>query len=140
MGVSTAPDEYQVTMSKILSDLHIFVIVYLDDILIFSCTLEELLDHLEQVFQRLQEYDITLNPKKCLFLRQEVDYLGFTLTTEGIKPQTKTVDAILKMQETKTKKQLRRFLGMITYYREMIRNKSALYKFIDCYDITKDTF
>jgi predicted aspartyl protease len=65
MGVSTAPDEYQATMSRIFSDLHGFVIVYLDDILIFSSTLEEHLDHLEQMFKRLQKYDITLNPKKC---------------------------------------------------------------------------
>jgi hypothetical protein len=113
--INTAPDVYQATMSRIF-DFQEFVIVYLDDILIFSRTLDDHLNHLHQVFQRLQEYDITLNPKKCLFLCQEVDYLGFILTTQGIKPQSKKVDAILKL----------RFLGVIQYYRERIRNKSTL--------------
>ena len=88
MGISTAPDKYQACMEQILNDLN-FIVVYLDDVLVFSPTPEEHLEHLRIVFERLTCYDVTLNGKKCYILRQEVDYLGFTLSAEGIKPQEK---------------------------------------------------
>lgn len=125
MGISTAPDEYQAGMEKILGDLP-FVIVYLDDVLIFSSNEEEHLEHLRIVFERFRKFDITLNAQKCHILRKQVDYLGFTLTPDGIQPQTKKVEAIQHIAEPKTKKELRRFLGMISYYREMVPNKSAM--------------
>jgi predicted aspartyl protease len=140
MGISTAPDEYQAAMTRILGDLSEFVIVYLDDILVFSNTMEEHLSHLRAVFERLQEYDVTLNAKKCHFVRKEVNYLGYTLTADGIKPQAKKVAAIMQLEEPKTRKQLRRFLGMITYYREMIRNKSALTSVLTALTSTKVPF
>ncbi|KAG6579764.1 Retrovirus Polyprotein [Phytophthora cinnamomi] len=125
MGISTAPDEYQACMERILGDLD-FVIVYLDDILIFSENPVEHLEHLRIVFDRLRQYDVTLNGKKCHILRDRVDYLGFTLTPEGIQPQTKKVEAIQQIAEPRNKRELRRFLGMIAYYRDMVPNKSAL--------------
>ncbi|GMF51885.1 unnamed protein product [Phytophthora fragariaefolia] len=73
MGISTAPDEYQACMERILGDLD-FVIVYLDDILIFSENPVEHLEHLRIVFDRLRQYDVTLNGKKCHILRDRVDY------------------------------------------------------------------
>jgi hypothetical protein len=125
MGISTAPDEYQSCMERILGDLP-FVIVYLDDILIFSENENDHLEHLRIVFKRLREYDVTLNASKCHILRDSVDYLGFTLTPSGIQPQAKKVEAIQQIAEPRNKKELRRFLGMISYYREMVPNKSAL--------------
>ena len=125
MGVSTAPDEYQACMEKIFGDLP-FVIVYLDDLLVFSKTEEEHLQHLRIVFQRLEEYDVTLNGKKCHILRKKVDYLGFVLTPEGIKPQEKKIDAILQLTEPRNKRQLRKFIGMLNYYRDMIPGKASL--------------
>ncbi|KAJ8522207.1 hypothetical protein ON010_g17725 [Phytophthora cinnamomi] len=125
MGISTAPDEYQSCMERILGDLP-FVIVYLDDVLIFSENETEHLEHLRIVFERLRQYDVTLNASKCKILRESVDYLGFTLTANGIQPQKKKIEAIQQIAEPRNKKELRRFLGMITYYREMVPNKSAL--------------
>ncbi|GMF28721.1 unnamed protein product [Phytophthora fragariaefolia] len=125
MGISTAPDEYEACMERILGDLP-FVIVYLDDILIFSENENDHLEHLRIVFERLRQHDVTLNAKKCRILRESVDYLGFTLTPSGIQPQSKKVDAIQQIAEPSSKKELRRFLGMISYYREMVPNKSAL--------------
>ncbi|KAG6615283.1 Retrovirus Polyprotein [Phytophthora cinnamomi] len=125
MGISTAPDEYQSCMERILGDLP-FVIVYLDDVLIFSENETEHLERLRIVFERLRQYDVTLNASKCKILRESVDYLGFTLTANGIQPQKKKIEAIQSIAEPRNKKELRRFLGMITYYREMVPNKSAL--------------
>ncbi|KAG6590829.1 Retrovirus Polyprotein [Phytophthora cinnamomi] len=124
MGISTAPDEYQACMERILGDLD-FVIVYLDDILIFSENPVEHLEHLRIVFDRLRQYDVTQR-QEVPHLRDRVDYLGFTLTPEGIQPQTKKVEAIQQIAEPRNKRELRRFLGMIAYYRDMVPNKSAL--------------
>ena len=85
MGISTAPDKYQACMEKIFGDLA-FVVVYLDDILVSSDSEETHLEHLHIVFKRLTKYDVTLNGKKCHVLRQSVDYLGFTLTSQEIQP------------------------------------------------------
>ncbi|KAE9265706.1 hypothetical protein PR003_g32372, partial [Phytophthora rubi] len=125
MGISTVPDEYQSCMERILGDLD-FVIVYLDDILVFSQNPVEHLEHLRIVFDRLRQYDVTLNGKKCHILRDQVDYLGFTLTPEGIQLQKKKVEAIQQIAEPRNKRELRRFLGMISYYRDMVPNKSTL--------------
>ena len=112
-------------MEKIFNDLN-FIVVYLDDVLVFSPTPEEHLVHLRIVFERLTCYDVTLNGKKCHILRQEVDYLGFTLSAEGIRPQEKTIQAIQKIAIPQNRKELRRFLGMINYYRDMVPNKTSL--------------
>jgi cleavage and polyadenylation specificity factor subunit 1 len=125
MGISTAPDEYQACMEKIFGDLP-FVVVYLDDLLVFSKSEEEHLEHLRIVFERLEKYDVTLNGKKCHILRKSVDYLGFTLTEAGIHPQQKKIQAIQQIAVPKNRKELRRFLGMINYYRDMVPNKAAL--------------
>ncbi|GMF43140.1 unnamed protein product [Phytophthora fragariaefolia] len=125
MGISTAPDEYQSCIERILRDLP-FVIVYLDDVLIFSENETEHREHLRIVFERLRQYDVTLNASKCKILRESVDYLGFTLTANGIQPQKKKTEAIQQIAEPRNKKELRRFLGMITYYREMVPNTSEL--------------
>ena len=78
------------------------------------------------VFERLDKYHVTLNGTKCHILRQEVGYLGYTLTAEGIKPQAKKIQAIQQIAIPRNKKELRRFLGMINYYRDMLPNKTAL--------------
>ncbi|KAJ8577014.1 hypothetical protein ON010_g2190 [Phytophthora cinnamomi] len=123
MGISTAPDEYQACMEWILGDLP-FVIVYLDDLLVFSENPVDHLEHLCIIFERLYQYDVTVNAENATFF--EVDYLVFTLTPEGIQPQTKNVETIMQIAGPHGTKDLCRFLGMIAYYREMVPNKSAL--------------
>ncbi|CAH0489071.1 unnamed protein product [Peronospora farinosa] len=111
MGISTAPDEYQACIEKIFGDLD-FVVVYLDDILVYSSSEKTHLKHLGIVFKRLKMYDVTLNGKKCHILRESVDYLGFTLTSEGIQPQQTKIQAIQQIAVPKPRRELRRFLGM----------------------------
>ena len=78
------------------------------------------------VFERLDKYHVTLDGKKCHILRQEVDYLGYTLTAEGIKPQAKKIQAIQQIAIPRNEKELRRFLGMKNYYCDMVPNKTAV--------------
>ncbi|KAG6611434.1 Pol Polyprotein [Phytophthora cinnamomi] len=139
MGICTAPDEYQASMERILGDLN-FVVVYLDDILVFSQNEEEHLEHLRIVFKRLEKYGVSLNGGKCRVLRKDVEYLGYTLSAEGIRPQAKKIQAIQKIAVPRNRKELRRFLGMINYYRDMVPNKTTLCKPLHRFTSTKVPF
>jgi hypothetical protein len=101
--------------------------VYLDDILITSNgTFEEHAEIMEQVLDILQKANFRANLRKCYFGESKIDYLGYGITRDGIQPQPKKVKAILKLSPPKTKRQLRRFLGMLNYYRDMWQKSSHM--------------
>jgi hypothetical protein len=101
--------------------------VYLDDILITSNgAFEEHAAIMEQVLERLQQESFRATLKKCYFGESKIDYLGYEVTRDGIQPQPKKVEAILKLIPPKTRHQLRHFLGMINYYRDMWQNISHM--------------
>jgi len=94
-GLTNAPATFQRLMGKLFNGKDFdFVFVYLDDILVASQTVKEHLDHLQKVFQRLRESGLRLKPSKCVFATEEVEYLGHTLTPEGVKPNERNVEAI----------------------------------------------
>ena len=78
-----------------------FALIYIDDIIIFSKSVDEHLVHLEEVFRGLCDANVELNPKKCSFVKQRLEYLGHVVTPEGISPNP---DKVRVIQETKTKK------------------------------------
>jgi hypothetical protein len=126
MGVKTSPDIFQMIMYALLGDIP-NIQVYLDDILITSNgTFEEHAAIMEQVLERLQNANFRANLHKCYFGESKIDYLGYEITRDGIQPQPKKVEAILKLSPPKTECQLRHFLGMIDYYRYMWQNKSHM--------------
>ena len=126
MGVSSAPDIFQAIMQEILGDLD-FVRVYIDDILIISNgTFQDHMHKLDQVLKRLEDRGFRANVRKCFFARQELEYLGYWLTRQGIQPQPKKVEAILRLTAPQNRRQLRRFLGMVNYYRDMWQRRSHL--------------
>jgi hypothetical protein len=93
--------------------------VYLDYIRIASNgTFEEHAAIMEQVLDILQKANFRANLHKCYFGESKIDYLGYEITRDGIQPQPKKVEAILKLSPPKTKRQLRHFLGMINFDRE----------------------
>ena len=96
------------------------VSVYIDDVLVFSRTLEEHLDHLRMVLQRIQDVGLKLKPTKCHFARKEVEYLGHVITADGVSPSPKLVVAVKEFPNPKNVKEVRRFLGMASYYRKFI--------------------
>ena len=84
-GITNAPATFQRMMEKCLGDM-VFtdVLVYLDDLLIFSSTLEEHLERLDKVLTRLEQYGLKLNPEKCQFVRPSVKCLGHIISKEGV--------------------------------------------------------
>ena len=97
-----------------------FVSIYIDDVLVFSKTLEEHLHHLELVLKRVIEVGLKLKPVKCQFFRQEVEYLSHTITPLGLKTSSRHVAAVDKFPTPTNIREIRRLLGMASYYRRFI--------------------
>jgi Reverse transcriptase (RNA-dependent DNA polymerase)/RNase H-like domain found in reverse transcriptase len=127
MGLCISPDVFQEKMSELMSGLE-FARAYLDDLLIISTEsgFDKHLEKLEQVLTRLQEAGLKINAVKSFFARTDLEYLGYNISREGLRPNQKKVEAILQIQAPKTRKQLRRFIGMVNYYRDMWPQRSHL--------------
>ncbi len=119
MGFGGSADIFQAQIMDLMASLE-FVRAYMDDLLIITRrTLDEHLQRMETVLTRLRDPGLKVNAAKSLFCAHEIEYLGFILTREGIKPQPKKVQAILALNPPNNIKELRHFLGMIQYYRDM---------------------
>ena len=116
-------------MTNLFNDLD-YVLVYLDDILIIQREGESEEDHLNKidvVLTRLKEMDFRATLiRKSFFMQKEIEYLGYTLTTEGVKPQKKKVEAMKRIKRPTTPKQLRTFLGLVDFYRDVCRKRSHI--------------
>ena len=98
------------------------VLAYLDDLVVLSGHFKEHLHSLEQVFQRLQSSGKSLKLTKCVFASDKVNFLGFELSKEGIKPQAQLTEAIDTYKCPETRKELKEFLGLTGFYRSSIHN------------------
>ena len=120
-GLTNAPSVFQRLIQQVLMGLNpdsgpSFVAAYIDDILVFSDTLKDHLNHLRLVLERLREVNLKLKPTKCRFARKEVEYLGHVLTPDGLKPNPALVSAVREFPVPTCLKELRRFLGLASYY------------------------
>jgi hypothetical protein len=127
MGLCNSPDIFQEKMGELFAGVE-FVRAYIDDLLVLSTsTFQDHLDKLEQVLKRLQDAGLKVNASKSFFGREELEYLGYWITQEGIKPLSKKVEAINNIAPPTTQKQVRTFIGMVNYYRDMwIRRSETL--------------
>lgn len=126
MGVACSPDIFQARMSHLMAALE-FVKVYLDDLLLITRGhWSDHLDCLRQVLTRLQKAGLRVNAAKSSFGKDEVEYLGYILCRHGIKPQPQKIQAITALLPPKNVKQLRRFLGMVQYYRDLWQKRSHI--------------
>jgi hypothetical protein len=126
MGVACSPDIFQAKMNTLFQDLE-YVRAYIDDLLLISSnTFEDHLGKLDKVLQRMCDAGLQVNAAKSKFAATEIEYLGYTLSREGIKPQQSKVAAILALQPPKNVKELRRVLGIIQYYRDLWHRRTDL--------------
>ena len=125
LGVAQSPDFCQETMEHVLQGV-MDADVYIDDIGCFGKSWQQHLQVLEQVMTRLQDNGFSVNPRKCEWAVQETDFLGYWLTPTGLKPWRKKIDAILRLQRPRTVKDLRSFIGAVTYYRMMFPNRAHI--------------
>lgn len=126
-GLCNAPATFQRAMDNLLGDLKMTcVLVYLDDITVFSRTFEEHLQHLRTVFQRIRDAGLKLKPSKCAFFKNEMEFLGHKVSREGILPLPDKVTAVRKMSPPKSLRDIQVFLGMVGYYRQFIPHFAEL--------------
>ena len=130
-GLTNALSVFQRLMERVLAGLNPedgpdFVVVYIDDILVFSRTLEDHLEHLRQVIQRIQAAGMKLKPSKCRFIRQEVEYLGHVITPQGLKTNPRLVATVEDFPRPQSVADVRRFLGLSSYYRRFIPQFSQI--------------
>ncbi|GBG71044.1 hypothetical protein CBR_g8343 [Chara braunii] len=113
-------------LAQVQEEQYLFVVVYLDDILAFSRTLQEHEGHLRQVLEKLRDANFKINAKKCEWAKTQVLYLGHVLDGDDIKPEDSKVAAIRDWPTHRTLTKLRSFLGLANYYRKFVRNFSTI--------------
>ena len=126
-GLSGAPSTFQRVMDAMLVGLRdVEVLVYLDDLLLFSETIEDHMRRMKLVFERVREANFKLSVAKCTFAVPEVVYLGHVVNSNGVAPDPSKVTAIREFPRPRTVKDVRSFLGLSGYYRAFIRNYAAM--------------
>ena len=122
-GLTNAPATFQATMNNLFqSFLRKFVLVFFDDVLIYSKTWKDHLTHLEQVLSILKENQFYAKMSKCTFGKEEVSYLGHVISKEGVKVDPEKIKSITEWPNPTNISKLRGFLGLTGYYRRFIRN------------------
>ncbi|MBW0581445.1 hypothetical protein O181_121160 [Austropuccinia psidii MF-1] len=124
-GLTNAPASFQNLVKDIFSDLlDIFVVVYLDYIMVFSSSQEEHVKHVASVIQRMRDNNLFAKASKCVFHASSVEYLGYVVSSEGLKMDSSKVQQILNRPQSKNIKALQSFLGFANFYCCFIRNYS----------------
>ena len=126
-GLTNAPASFQNLINDTLRQyLDISVIVYLDDILVFSKTREAHITHVKQVLDKLQQNQLWAKAEKCTFFKHEVDFLGYLVSDHGVRMDPKKVDAVLSWPTPKSVYDIQVFLGFANFYRRFIRAYSKV--------------
>ena len=128
-GLSTSPATFSRLMGQVFrEDIMRILLVYMDDVLVHSQTVDEHINRLETTFSRLRQHKLKLDPRKCLLFRSEVKFLGHILTPIGVKTDPGKVAAIKEWPRPATLKDLRSFLGLCAYYRRFVKSFAKVAK------------
>ncbi|KAL0293827.1 UNVERIFIED_CONTAM: Retrovirus-related Pol polyprotein from transposon [Sesamum radiatum] len=126
-GLTNAPATFCTLMNQVLHGfLDEFVVVYLDDIVIYSRTLAEHVEHLRKVLARLREYELYAKVSKCSFAQETISFLGHIVERGRIRMDPKKVQAIEEWQPPRDVYDLRSFLGLANYYRRFVKEYSKI--------------
>ncbi|CAF1223373.1 unnamed protein product [Rotaria sordida] len=119
-GLKNSPPSFQRVMADILSTCRQFSLVYIDDIVVYSRSFEEYLNHLTQVLFALSKHNFQLNPVKYSIFHQQIDYLSHTISEHGVKPNNEKIQAIIKLCQPTKLAEANKFLGALSWYRKFI--------------------
>lgn len=128
-GLTGAPATFQATMNQILAPLlRKCVVVFIDDILIYSKSYEEHVEHIRMVFELLREHQFKVRQSKCTFAQQKLKYLEHVISDRGVATDPSKVAIVQNWPTPTTVKELRGFLGLAGYYRRFVRNFGMISK------------
>ncbi len=120
-GLTNAPGTFQRLMDEVLREtLDEFTAVYIDDIIIYSNTFEEHLQHVEEVLRRLKEAKLVIKLKKCMFIQEEIKLLGHIVGRNGIKTDPEKIEKVKNYPRPTNLRELRGAIGLFTYYRKFV--------------------
>jgi hypothetical protein len=120
-GLMNVPATFQSVMKSIFEKMLCKgVLVFMDDILIYSPTLDQHIQQVRDVFQILQAHKLQLKPTKCTFAKQQLDHLGHVIGANGVATHSSKIEALMAWPRPTNLKQLRGFLGLTGYYRKFI--------------------
>jgi len=126
-GLKTAQSVFQRLMNSVLGDMRgIFADAYVDDIIIYSNSWTEHLEHIKAVIGKLRKAGFTVNQKKCEFGKTTLKYLGFVIKPEGIITNPEKTSAVMQYPKPRTSKDVKKFLGFCGWYRHFIPNFSEI--------------
>ena len=126
-GLSNAPSTFMRVMNQELHPfLNRFIVVYFDDILVYSTNCDEQILHLRKLFQVLTEIKLYINPKKCMFLRRKISFLSFIIKHGSISMKPKKIEAIHNWPIATFIKEIQAFLSLVSFYRKFSKNFSSL--------------
>jgi hypothetical protein len=126
-GLANAPTHFMYLMNSVfMPELDKFILVFIDDILIYSKSEEEHVQHLWVILQWLRDHQLYAKFNKCAFWLKEVPFLGHTISAEGIAVDPSKVQEVLDWKSLKSVTQIRSFLGLAGYYRQFIPNFSEI--------------
>jgi len=123
-GMTNSPATFQAMMNKILRDLinKGKVAAFVDNVLV-GTEIEERHDEIvEEILKRLEENDLYIKPEKCVWKARKIGFLGVVIGPNGIKMEAEKVDGVLSWPQPKTVKDIRKFLGLVNYYRRFIED------------------
>jgi hypothetical protein len=128
MGLKGAPSYFQQQMAQtvLCGLLYQILEIYLDDIIVYGNTEDEYIENLRQVFNRLVKFGVTLNPNKCRFGLEEVEYVGHTINSQGMSFSEEKRGEVLDFPLPTTHKELKSFLGLANYFRDHVKNHSMI--------------
>ncbi|KAL2099271.1 hypothetical protein ACEWY4_005751 [Coilia grayii] len=126
-GLCNAPSTFQRLMQRMFGNQQGHtLLLYLDDIIVFSASVSQHLQRLEIVLSRLQQEGLKAKLEKCAFFRREVGYLGHIISSQGVSTDPAKVEAVAKWQRPKHVSELRSFLGFTSYYRRFVEDFARL--------------
>jgi hypothetical protein len=124
--LTNAPATCQALINNVLQEyLDIFVVAYLDNILVFSQNKEEHIEYIKTVLKALDQADLRLKPEKCKFHKEEVEFLRFTVSVHGVKMSESKIKVVKDWPTPKNVKNIQEFLGFVNFNQRFIKDYST---------------